>query len=382
MKKYFLLVILLSLLAVTLEIKAAPVKAFILLKSFDDTGGTRAAAILQALDMFVVARLKKDYPCVEYFDTDGLHAIISWERQRQLLGSGDETELQNLGAALGSKYLIVLNAEVRNNQALITAIFMDNIKAKTLSRSFQNAPYGDAAVDAAEEVANKLFDALKTYEICPFKGNINIKIESTLKDNQTEEYSVYCNGLDGYYKKTTSTDNYSENEWTLFKNSFNASTGTVKFNLSEESTIDEYNPCYECSPTKQGQRSYNEKITTYASLQNLSNESESEGVNVDDARAYLTFLDDGTYTLRIKASSTQGEKKTIKEVTAQGICDNSNEPPKKTTNKIDEGINELLGPFTGTAQEKVLSQKDTIKKTDPVSGEEQTITYEFNLTRE
>lgn len=382
MKKYFIPIIFLSILAVTFEIKAAPVKAFILLKSFDDTGGTRATAILQALDMFVVARLKKDYPCVEYFDTDGLHAIISWERQRQLLGSGDETELQNLGAALGSKYLIVLNAEVRNNQALITAIFMDNIKAKTLSRSFQNALYGDAAVDAAEEVANKLFDVLKTYEICPFKGDINIKIESTLKDKQTEEYSVYCNGLDGYYKKTTSTDNYSENEWTLYKNSFNASTGTVKFNLSEESTIDEYNPCYECSPKKQGQRSYNEKITTYASLQNLSNESESEGVNVDDARAYLTFLDDGTYTLRIKASSTQGEKKTIKEVTAQGICDNSNEPPKKTTNKIDEGINEIFGPFTGTAQDKVLSQKDTIKKTDPVSGEEQTITYEFNLTRE
>jgi hypothetical protein len=382
MKKYFISIVLLSLLVTTLEIKAAPVKAFICMKSFDDKGGTRAVTIVQALDMFVVARLKKDYPCVEYFDTDGLRAILSWERQRQLLGSADETDLQNLGSALGSKYLIVLNAEVKNDQALITAIFMDNITAKTLSRSFQRAPYGDAAVDAAEEVANKLFDGLKTYEICPFKGNINIKIESTLKDKQTEEYSVYCNGIDGHYNKTTTINNYSENEWTLNKNSFNASTGNVKFNLSEELVVDEYNPCYECSPTKQGNRSYNEKTTTYASLQKLSNESESEGVNVDDARAYLTFLDDGTYTLKIKASSTQGEKKTIKEVTAQGVCNNSNDPPEKTTNKIDEGILEIFGPFTGTAQDKSLSHSETTTRTNPTSGEEETITYEFNLTRE
>jgi hypothetical protein len=36
----------------------------------------------------------------------------------------------------------------------------------------------------------------------------------------------------------------------------------------------------------------------------------------------------------------------------------------------------------GTAQDKTLSQSETIKRTDPVSGEEETITYEFNLTRE
>jgi len=382
MKKIFLTVFFLLTLTQIILPQTNQIKAFIQMNSFDDKDGLRATAILQALDMFVVAKLKKEYPCVEYFDTDGLRATLSWERQRQLLGTGDENTLQNLASALGAKYLIVLNAEVKSDQAMITATFMDNNNAKTPSRSFKNAPYGDAAVDAAEEVANKLFEGLKTYEICPFKGEITVKITSSKKDSQTEEYPVYCNGLDGNFNRTTKLDNYSENEWTLYKKSFNASTGTVKFNLSEEVTIEEYNPCYECSPTKQGLRSYNEKVTTYASLQKLSNESESEGVNVDDARAYLTFLDDGTYILRIKASSTQGEKKTIKEVTAQGVCKNSNEPPEKTTNKIDEGILEVFGPFSGTAQDKSLSQSDTITKINPISGEEQTITYQFNLTRE
>lgn len=382
MKKLFLLIILISLLAGTLQMEAASIKVFIQKRSFDDKGGLRADAVIQAVDMFLVSRLKKDYPCVEYLDTDGLTDLLSVERQRQLFGTGDENALQNMASALGCKYLISINVKVMEDQAIISLLFMDNTKAKTLSRAVETAPYGDLAIDAAEKAANILFDGLKTYEICPFKGEITIKIVSSYKDDQTEQYPVYCNGSDGIFIKTISLDKYSENEWTLYKNSFNASSGNVKFYLSEELTIDESNPCYDCAPNKQGLRSYNEKITTYASLQKLSNESESEGVKVDDARAYLTFLDDGTYTLKIKASSTDGEKKTIKEVTAQGVCDNSNEPPKKTTNKIDEGILEIFGPFTGTAQDKSLSHSDTIKRTNPASEEEETITYEFNLTRD
>jgi hypothetical protein len=382
MKKQFISIILISLLAGTLKMEAAPIKVFIQKRSFDDKGGLRADAVIQAVDMFLVSRLKKDYPCVEYLDTDGLTALLSVERQRQLLGTGDENSLQNMASALGCKYLISITVKVMQDQAIISLLFMDNAKAKTLSRSSQVAQYGDPSIDAAEKATNDLFDGLKTYEICPFKGEITLKITSSKKDDQAEQYSVYCNGIDGIFNKTIKLDKYSENEWSLYKNSFNASTGNVKFNLSEEVSIEEYNPCYECSPTKQGSRSYNEKTTTYTSLQKLSNESESEGVKVDDARAYLTFLDDGTYTLKIKASSAQGEKKTIKEVTAQGVCDNSNEPPKKTTNKIDEGILEIFGPFTGTAQDKSLSHSDTITRTNPASGEEETITYEFNLTRD
>lgn len=382
MKKQFISIILISLLAGTLKMEAAPIKVFIQKRSFDDKGVLRADAVIQAVDMFLVSRLNKDYPCVEYLDTDGLTALLSVERQRQLLGTGDENSLQNMASALGCKYLISITVKVIQDQAIISLLFMDNTSAKTLSRSSQVAQYGDPSIDAAEKATNDLFDGLKTYEICPFKGEITLKITSSKKDDQAEQYSVYCNGIDGIFNKTIKLDKYSENEWSLYKNGFNASTGNVKFNLSEEVTINEYNPCYECSPTKQGSRSYNEKTTTYASLQKLSNESESEGVKVDDARAYLTFLDDGTYTLKIKASSAQGEKKTIKEVTAQGVCDNLNEPPKKTTNKIDEGILEIFGPFTGTAQDKSLSNSDIITRTNPASGEDETITYEFNLTRD
>lgn len=382
MKKLFISIILISFLAGTLQMEAAPVKVFIQKRSLDDKGGLRAAAVIQAVDMFLVARLNKEYPCIEYLDTDGLSALLSLERQRQLLGTGDENSLQNMASALGCKYLISINVKVIQDQAIISLLFMDNTRAKTLSRAVETAPYGDLAIDAAENATNNLFNGLKTYEICPFKGDINIKIVSTKKDSQTEQYPVYCNGSDGIFNKTIKLDKYSENEWALYKNSFNASTGNVKFNLSEELTIDEYNPCYECSPKKQGYRSYNEKTTSYTNIQGLSNESESKGIKVDDARCYLTFLDDGTYTIRVTAASKQGDKKTTKEVSAQGVCDNINEPPQKTTNKIDAGLNEVWGPFKGNAQDEVLSYKDTIKRVDPISKEEITIEYEFNLKRD
>ena len=45
-------------------------------------------------------------------------------------------------------------------------------------------------------------------------------------------------------------------------------------------------------------------------------------------------------------------------------------------------LNLIFGPFKGSAIDKVLSGKDTIKRKDPVSGEDVTISYEFNLKRD
>lgn len=335
--------------------------------------------------------LKEKYACTTVLTTSDVGDLLGWERKKFLLGVGSDETVKNIGDALNVDYLISIEVSVVIGEKFIVNGTLIPRRAKPvlvfpLVRASAYSNYSKNSfnqIDAnLKEVAKRLIDGLKQIEICPFKGDIIVKVETIKKDNQTEQYSVYCNEMDGTYKKTTTINNYSENEWRLYKNSLNACTGNVKFNLSEELTIDEYNPCYECSPKKQGARSYNEKVTTYASIQNLSKESEFGGIKVDDARAYLTFLDDGTYTLKIKASSTHGQKKTIKEVSAQGVCNNLNDPPEKTTNKIDEGITETFGPFTGTSQDKVLSHKDTIKRTDPVSGEEQTITYEFNLTRE
>jgi hypothetical protein len=326
------------------------------------------------------------YSCVVVTTKADVVAMLGHEKQKQLLGSSTgDNELHN---ALGCDFLISLEVGILvGDKFSVTAVLIPQRTKPNIPivRASAYSDYNNNSFDQNEanlkEVSKKILDGLKKYEICPFKGDINIKITSTKKDSKKEDYPVYCNSMDGYYKKTVTIDNYSESDWTIKKIGRETANGTVQFNLSEELIIDEINPCYECSPTKQGQRTYYEKTTTYADIQKSSMSDDGSGIILDSARVILNFLDDGTYTVRIKAVSKQGTKKTIKEVRAQGVCDNSNEPPKKTTNKIDEGLYELLGPFTGTAEDKVLSQKNTITKTTD-SGEEQTITYEFNLTRD
>ena len=333
--------------------------------------------------------LKGKYSCTTVLTTSDVGTLLGWERQRQLLGSGSDETLKSIADALGVDYLVSLEVSVAVGEKFIVNGTIIPMRIKPVFPLVKASAYSNYSkksfdqIDAnLKEVAKKLIDGLKKIEICPFKGEINVKVVSTKKDDQTEQYPVYCNGIDGYYKNTVTTNNYTEINWRINKVRLNGSKGTLKINISEELNIDEDNPCYECSPRKQGHRSYNEKTTTYSNIQGLSDESESKGIKVDDARCYLTFLDDGTYIIRVTAASKQGDKKTITDISAQGICDNLNEPPKKTTNKIDAGLNETWGPFNGNAQDKVLSHKDTITKTDPISKEETTITYEFNLTRD
>jgi hypothetical protein len=100
------------------------------------------------------------------------------------------------------------------------------------------------------------------------------------------------------------------------------------------------------------------------------------------ARIELAFLNDSTYTIRVKAVSKPGTMQKRTEKRAEGICDNVNTKPEIVTIKLDLPLNLILGPFSGTARDKVLAQKNTIKRVDPATDEEITINYEFNLQRD
>ena len=381
MKKYIIICLLLLTFSSVLP---ADDKArfFIATSAAGDSSGRIAEPYLAYFETNVFNLLQSKYPCVVINSSSTVKALLDHERERQLLGSGDDNAISNIGQSLGCKYLISLKVSVMQNTAIVTAFCMDQKEAKVLSRSTGTAQHGGAALDAVEKVSQELIDGLKYYEICPFKGTLKVKVLGTFKDNQKEEYPVYCNSGDGMFRSTTTIDNYSENNWTINKVGKNSAHGNVEFNIHEEKKIDEEDACHKCESGKQGIRTYSENTTSYSSMSGLSKESESNGVKIDDARVTITFLDNGTYTIRIKAASTQGQLKTKKEIIAHGQCDYSTDPPVTTTNKIDAGLNEVLGPFTGNGQDKTLSHSDVIKKTNPVSKEETTIEYEYTLTRD
>ncbi len=385
MKK--LLIILLFIL-ISLEVTPAKKPRFFLTYKVicDSSLILSANNKMYLLEDIVAKKIQEVYSCAEINTFNSVSQRLDDLRKIWLLNDIPNDELQesisNIAKDMSCDYLVSLKMQVFKDNTLIKITIMDSKNAMPLSIATTSLSLNSIDNNSCENISKQLIDGLKTFEICPFTGPITINIISTLKDNKKEEYPVYCNESDGMYRKTIDIDNYSENNWTIEKTDKHAAKGNVNFNLSEEMKIEEQNSCYECSPNKQGPRTYSAKTTTYSTLQGLSNESESYGIKVDDARAEITFLDNGTYTIRVKAASTQGEKKTKKEVHAEGVCNNISNNPETITNKIDEGVNEIFGPFTGNAQDKILSQKDTIKRTDPNTNEESTITYEFNLTRE
>ncbi len=340
---------------------------------------------LAAFEEHIAIKMSEVYPCAKINTKFEVTSMLEHFRHDQIIGSDSSTNKErwgNIASATTGRYLIAINLKVVQQLALINLMFIDKSKTETLFRTFISKALSSVDYTTYESMTKQLIDGIKTCEICPFKGSVKIKIVSTLKDEQKENHSTFCNGIDGTYSKTTTINNYSEINWDIEKVKIAASKGNVEVNLSEETVIDEINSCYECSPQKQGPRVYHEKTTTYATVQGLSKESESEGIKVDDARVELTFLDNGKYTLRLIAASNKSKKKTIKEVKAEGVCDNISGAPKSTVNQIDLGINELFGAFTGNAQNKVLAEKGKIERSDPNSKLKETITYEFHLERD
>jgi len=232
------------------------------------------------------------------------------------------------------------------------------------------------------EPVNKFIKELSKYEICPYIGTVNFEIKTERNEKTTDAYPIYCNGADKEYKKEVEFIEKSEENWKLIKTDKYLTEGTLSYTLREESITTELNECYLCPSGRKGSRVYTEKIIQTANIEGLSIESVSKGKNIPDARTEITFLEDGTYTIKVQAASKTGDLKVKTERHAEGTCDVINKPPVTTTQKADVPLNETLGPFPGSGTDKVLSQIGSYQTVDPVTKEKTTVTYNFNLKRD
>ncbi|MDO9253983.1 MAG: hypothetical protein Q7U54_00620 [Bacteroidales bacterium] len=327
--------------------------------------------------------LKEEFPCVETLSNTAVVTLLEHEKQKQLLGVGDYDEISHIGEAMGSDYLVSLNIKILGNTALITAFCTDTRTSRVISRSTASGIDGKAGIQAVEKVSKELVEGLKKYEICPFKGPMNVVVKTELTDKKTESYTVYCNGLDGLYKSDVTINNTSDANWKLNKTSKNRVIGSVTYTLQEETEKEEHNDCYICPSGRQGSRLYKETVLKTAKVEGLSNESVADNQQIEDARAEITFFDNGTYTLKVKAASRKGDLKLRTEKKAEGTCDNQSPPPVSIDKKADVGLKETtFGPFPGTSLDKVLSHKGTVTTIDPVTKEKSVITYDFDLKRD
>jgi hypothetical protein len=387
MKTHFLLIVLFSTFFMG-EMRSEPRPRFFgVTEARGDADGKKYAVALNKHFIILVAnKLKNSFPCAEVtFDSD-IHDLLAHEYQLALLrGSDDDANLNRIAEQLGCDYLISLMVTVSNNQTTIMAVCLDNKKAKTMAMALESVVKGNSSLDAMERVAKKLVEQIEQYEICRFKGKVQLKVVTHLKKDEKEEYNVYCNEKDGIFKKTTSVDNYAEQNWDLEKVGLNAASGTVTYSINEQTVIEEENGCYRCPSGREGGRTYHNKTIATGKIEGLSKQVVVEGIAMPpivDTRISLTFLDDDTYFIRIKAASELGFKDITSEEKAEGTCDNINKPGIPSKVGINTAINDPFGPFPGKAIDKTLNMTKEWKVIDPVTKEEKITTLTIDLSHD
>lgn len=357
-----------------------------------------ASAFVMKFGTLMSSALGEEFKCAEPMGSrEGVESALWFEYRNQVLGKYDKSStladqnLREIGKQMDCDYLVLLKVTISNTSLALKASCIDNRKAKAISMAAEaeniRSKQGDQNLydKGLSQMVKHIIDDLKKIEVCAYRGPVNIQVLSETNDKEVDEHSVYCSKMDRTYRKTITNEKRSSAEWALEKVTKVGAVGDIKFSLAEKQEVSETDPCYTCEPLVTGNRVYHNVQVSYAEIQGISQTSVSRGEPVNDARIEITFRDDGTYFMLVKASSQTGTKTTTEEKTINCDCckeNENNEPPKTTTNKITAGIREILGPFKGTPDQKVLSDKQSIQKTDPVTKEKTTISFDFTLSRE
>ena len=350
-------------------------------KAQGDENGKLAEAYIPYFITLIDNNLKKSFPCAAVLFQSDVSTLLEHTRQLALL-TGNDGNLKSIGESVRCDYLLSLVVIVSHNQATIRASCIDNKTSKMMANAMESGSNGDAGISAMEKVAEKLVKQIERYEICRFKGKVQLKVVTQLKKNEKDEYAVFCNNTDGKYRKTTTINNYSEQIWDLEKVGLDEGSGTMALVGQDESMIDEQDACHKCSSGTEGPWFYQEKTIGTTKIEGLSHKVIIEGVtNPPDAdvRVSLTFKDDDTYFITLKAASDLGKKKIFSHIQAGGNCDQINKPDVNSELTINTALLETYGPYPGKAIDKNLTLSKEWKEVDPVSKEEKTITLKFDL---
>jgi hypothetical protein len=384
----YILLLAVSFLLLMPGVKAAEKTKFLVIRKWsggekDDKGSTNADLFSLGLEGKIREQIQDELPCARVSSLEDVYAALGHERERQLLGVTDDGYAMDLAGAMGANYLISIQVSITGQNVFFFVKLLDPKKAETLINLMDKGTDDESAFEVANRLAKKFFEEVCKREICPYKGRIKVHVFSELKVDTKKEYPVYCQGMDRKYTLNFKENKTTDNFWTFEKESKVWARGFLDFTISEVTETEIDNGCYKCPSGDMYRRYYHDKITKTGSIDGLSEESELYGVRINDVRVEITFNDDETYTMQVKAASKLSEISETVYRYAEGWCDAINDPDKTVKNKIDIAMPYVFGPYKGSAKDKNLTQKpDPIVKIDPVSGEKTTIEVEFDLERD
>ncbi|MBN1569206.1 MAG: hypothetical protein JXA73_15250 [Acidobacteria bacterium] len=117
--------------------------------------GGEAGSIADSFAGAVQNQLKIKYPCVQPIKESDIHKMLEYEKFRELLTG--ENELEKIGRAINAKYLINVTVTASGRgQFYLSAMMMDDAKAKTVARSGSFSSGGDAVKTLAKQFVDSM----------------------------------------------------------------------------------------------------------------------------------------------------------------------------------------------------------------------------------
>jgi hypothetical protein len=331
----------------------------------------------------VINEMEKNYPCIGV--TDPKAASLSMAELRlqgtAAFGSRDVGPvISRIAGSMANPDLAVRYCMFVNSGESVTAsVTCANSDGEIIAEFSESFPVTQAMQEGKSiPPVRRLVEELKKHEICPYTGSVMIETESEREESSST--STACDA--GSVVTDVEINSNSTLKWDLMKEGLARASGNVTYDLKEKIKIVIKNPCYICQDGTKGFATTTETNEKEAKVQGLSNESVSEGAQTADARIRLTFLDNRTYLLTVKATSDKGPMKITTEKKVDGPCltDNESEPPDTKTKSIDVPFTVVFGPYQGTPTDKVLSQSE---EKDLSTGKEKvTLKIDFTLTRQ
>ena len=372
MKKILLLIVAVGISFIVSAQKQP--KFFIICTTKGDTSSKYAGSFERVMASY----LTDAFPCSRSKTQGDIHTKIGREKLNQFLGG--ETNWGSFCDDLACDYLLNLElSDFLSNQVVVSASVIDYKKVEPLVRDAKYGARNYASIkQMVNEVSENIADKLQEYEICAYEGKVTIEVES--EKEETTSSSIPCDG--GMIVIQTKIKTKMNLNWELNKNGRRKGDGNVTYDMNEKTETTINNPCYICPDGQKTIAQINEKKDVEAKASGLTNESVSEGQKVADCRIKIVFLEDGTYNILIEATSQKGNMKTTidKKVNAPCAAGKNEEPEEPRNNEIDVPLKVVLGPYKGTAEDKVLSQDET---KDLSQGKEKaTAKINFSLTRQ
>lgn len=331
----------------------------------------------------VVNEMEKNFPCIGVMDPKSVGASLGELRLQGTADFGSRdvgpviSKIANAYANpdLAVKYSMYVNSE----ESITVSVTCANSEGEVIANFREDGPTSKMMTGyETMPPVKRLVEEMKKHEICPYTGTVNIEVSSEREESSSS--SAPCDA--GLIVTDVEINSNSTLRWELVKEDLVRTSGTVTYDLKENYKTVISNSCYVCDDGTKGFAKVIETKDSEARVQGLSNESVSEGAQVSDARIRITFLDDGTYLLTVKATSEKGPMKitTEKKVDAPCTVANENEPPDTKTKSIDVPFTAVFGPYQGAPTDKVLSQNE--EKDVSQGKEKSTVKIDFTLTRQ